>query len=84
MAVKLLRPLEQPLRAYLVRVQELHPSSGEHAVQGAGGSFGDGEWADGGERPGKLVEVHALAVEEEVQVPACPVFQVDGYGRSAA
>jgi hypothetical protein len=70
--------LKKVLRAALVRVQELDPGSGEDAVEGSRRALGDGERARRGQSVGQLVEVDAAVVEEEVQVPADPVPEVDG------
>ena len=72
------------LGAAFVGVQELHLGGGEDAVKGPRGALGDGERACGIEAAGQLIEVDALMVEEEVEVPANSVAEVDGDGRAAA
>ena len=67
-----------------VGVQELHLGGGKDAIKGSRRALGDGERACGVEAAGQLVEVDALMVEEEVQVPANAVAEVDGDGRAAA
>jgi hypothetical protein len=65
-------------------VQELHLGGREDAVEGPGHALGDGERACRGQAPGQLVEIDAAVVEEEAQVPADPVPEVDGDGRPAS
>ena len=82
--VDLLGRFEDVLRPGFVGVQELHLGGGEDAVKGSRRALGDGERADGGQAAGQLIEVNALVVEEEVQVTADAVREVDGDGRAAA
>jgi hypothetical protein len=83
-AVDFLGRFEQVLGPGLVGVQELHLGGGEDAVKGSRRTLGDGERAGGGEAAGQLIEVNALAVEEEVQITANPVREMNGDGRTAA
>jgi hypothetical protein len=83
-AVDFLRRFKEVLGAAFVGVQELHLGGGEDAVKGSRGALGDGKRAYGIQAAGQLVEVDALMVEEEVQVPANSVTEVDGDGRAAA
>jgi hypothetical protein len=76
--------LKQVLRAALVRVQELDLGGGEDAVECSWCALGDGERARCGQSAAQLVEVDAAVVEEEVQISAGPVREVDGDGGPAA
>jgi hypothetical protein len=80
-AIDLLGRFKKVLRAALVRVQELHLGGREDAVEGPRHALGDGERACRGQAPGQLVEIDAAVVEEEAQVPADPVPEVDSDGR---
>jgi hypothetical protein len=83
-AIDILRLLKQMLGTALIRVQELHLRGGEDAVEGPGRTLGDGKQACRGQLAGQLVEIDAAAVEEEVQIPADPVPEVNGDGRPSA
>ncbi len=58
-SVDLRGAFEQPLWAYLIRVQELHPGGREYAVECAGCAFGDRERSGCGQFRGELPALSA-------------------------
>lgn len=83
-AVDFLGRFEEVLGPGFVGVQKLHLGGGEDSVEGSRRTLGDGERADRRQTASQLIEINALVVEEEVQLPADPVREVDGDGRATA
>ena len=72
------------LRSAFIGVQKLHLGGREDAVERPWRTLGDGERANSGQALAQLIEVNASVVEEEVQISANPMREVDGDGRTAA
>lgn len=83
-AINLLGWLKEVLWAALIRMAKLDLGGGEDAVECPRHALGDGERTSGGQAAGQLVEIEAVAMVEEIQVPTDPVPEMNSDGRSAS